>query len=58
MYYSMQAKVKKKMQQDPPEISVQFHTVCARLAADFQVLISLYSLPCCLCRGGEFLLRN
>jgi len=37
----MQAKVKKKMQQDPPEISVQFHTVCARLAADFQVLISL-----------------
>jgi hypothetical protein len=23
----MQAKVKKKMQQDPPEISVEFHTV-------------------------------
>jgi hypothetical protein len=42
----MQAKVKKKMQQDPPKISVQFHTVCARLAADFHRLLCLYFALC------------
>ena len=31
----MQAKVKKKMQQDPPKISVQVHTVCALFAGRF-----------------------
>jgi hypothetical protein len=45
----MRAKVKKKMQQDPPEISDKFHTVFAVLAADFQVLISLCDLLCSLC---------
>jgi hypothetical protein len=29
------------MQQNPPKISVRFHTVFALFAADFQVLISL-----------------
>jgi hypothetical protein len=35
MYYSTQAKVKRKMQQDPPEIPAEFHTVFAFLATDF-----------------------
>ena len=40
----MQAKVKKKMQQDPPEIPAEFHTVFALLAADF-IRRKLCALP-------------
>jgi len=36
MYYSMRAKVKKKMQQDPPEISFEFKMVLALFAVDFR----------------------
>jgi hypothetical protein len=47
----MQAKVKKKMQQDPPKISVRFHTVFAFLDTDFQLpIFSVQPLrPLCLC---------
>jgi len=45
----MQAKVKKKMQQDPPKISAEFHTVFALLAADFYAPQTLYFALCAWC---------